>query len=115
VEPEKKGKIMTVNNIGVGNTQTPTDNRSNGTTSASATSVNSAPSQQTSGGGSDTVQISSQAVDLQALESHINQLPDVDATRVTEIRTLLANDQFEINSAQLAEKILGFEAKLADQ
>jgi len=101
---------MTVNNIGVGNTQTPTDNRSNGTTGSSATSVDSAASQQTSG--SDTVQISSQAVDLQALESHINQLPDVDATRVTEIRTLLANDQFEINSAQLAEKILGFEAGL---
>ena len=102
---------MTVNNIGVGSTQTPTDNRSNGTTGSSATSVNPATSQQ-SGGGSDTVQISSQAVDLQALESHINQLPDVDSTRVTEIRTLLANDQFEINSAQLAEKILGFEAEL---
>lgn len=104
---------MTVNNIGIGNTQTPTDNRSNGTTSSSASSVNTAPSQESSGGSSDTVQISSQAVDLQALESHINQLPDVDAAKVAEISALLANGQFEINPAQIAENIIALvEAEL---
>ena len=56
--------------------------------------------------------ISSQAVDLRGLEAHISQLPDVDTSRVTELRNQIANGQYQINFSQVAEKILGLEADL---
>ena len=109
---------MSVNTIGSNPTgskptQTTTDQRSQGATASGSTSVQSSTAQNTSVSNSgDTVQLSSAAVDLQALESHINGLPDVDRARVTEIRNQISNGQYSINPSRIAEKIIGFDAEL---
>lgn len=104
---------MTVSTIGSNATQTPTEQRSSGTGSVSPVSISHAGSQQSApSAGNDTVHISSQAVDLRGLEAHISQLPDVDTSRVTELRNQIANGQYQINFSQVADKILGLEADL---
>jgi len=103
---------MTVSTIGSNATPTPNENRTTGTSGASPVSISSASSQRASvSSSSDTVHISSQAIDLQGLEAHISQLPDVDKVRVTELRTQIANGQYQINPDRIADKILGFEAE----
>ena len=103
---------MTVSTIGSNATPTPSENRSAGTSSASPVSIGSASSQRASvSGSSDTVHISSQAIDLQGLEAHISQLPDVDKVWVAELRTQIATGQHQINPDRIADKILGFEAE----
>lgn len=62
--------------------------------------------------GGESVQISSSAIDLQALESRINELPEVDQARVTELRNQIANGSYEVDSQQVAAKILAFESEL---
>ena len=60
----------------------------------------------------DEVSISTQAGDLQALESRIRQLPEVNALRVTELREQISTGQYKVDSSRLADKILAFEQKL---
>jgi negative regulator of flagellin synthesis FlgM len=55
------------------------------------------------------VSISTQAADLQALETRIRELPEVNATRVTELRDKINSGQYNVDSARLADKILAFE------
>jgi negative regulator of flagellin synthesis FlgM len=105
---------MTVSTIGTTTTQTPTEHRSNGSTGTQPAAIGSANVQKGSvSGTSDTVHISSQAIDLQGLEAHINELPEVDAAKVADLRAQIANGQYEINSSKIADKILGFEAELS--
>lgn len=104
---------MTVSTIGNNAPQTPTEQRSSGIGSVSPVSTSSVGSRQSAPSASnDTVRISSQAADLKGLEAHISQLPDVDTSRVTELRNQIANGQYQINYNQVADKILGFEADL---
>lgn len=104
---------MTVSTIGNNATQTPTEQRSSGIGSVSPVSISDKEAQKSAlSAGNDTVHISSQAVDLRGLEAHISQLPDVDTSRVTELRNQIANGQYQINFSQVAEKILGLEADL---
>ncbi|MDT8428273.1 MAG: flagellar biosynthesis anti-sigma factor FlgM [Pseudomonadales bacterium] len=105
---------MSINTIGNNPAQTATERNSSAQSAAPANqgkaeATGTTPSSATSG---DTVHISSKAVDLQALEARINELPEVDRARVTELRNQIANGQFEINSSRVAEKILGFDAAL---
>jgi negative regulator of flagellin synthesis FlgM len=105
---------MTVSTIGTTTTQTPTDRRSSVGTGTQPVAIGSANAQKGSvSGTSDTVHISSQAIDLQGLEAHINELPEVDAAKVADLRAQIANGQYEINSSKIADKILGFEAELS--
>lgn len=103
---------MSINSIG-GNS-TPTDQRSGATQGVERNEPRADGKQQPTAAGesNDTVQISSQAVDLQALEKQINDLPDVDSTRVSELRDQIANGEFEIDGARVADKILSFESQL---
>lgn len=105
---------MTVSTIGSNTTQTPTEHRSKSSTGIEPVAIGSASAQKSSVSGSnDTVHISSQAIDLQGLEAHINELPEVDSARVADLRAQIANGQYEINSSQIADRILGFEAELS--
>ena len=104
---------MTVSTIGSNATQTPTEQRANGTGSVSPVSISDVGAQKSEqSAGNDTVHISSQAIDLRGLEAHISQLPDADKSRVTELRNQIANGQYQINFDKVAEKILGLEAEL---
>lgn len=106
----------------ISNSTSATDSRStvrtsSGQTSAAGTSAGnkaSASGQQagTSQARVDEVSISTQAGDLQALESRIRQLPEVNAVRVTELREQISAGKYTVDSARVADKILAFEQKL---
>ena len=103
---------MTVSTIGSNATQTPTEQRTSGTGSVSPVSISDAGAQKSGkSAGNDTVHISSQAIDLRGLEAHISQLPDVDTSRVTQLRNQIAKGPYQINIDPDAGKILGLEAK----
>jgi len=104
---------MTVSTIGSNATQTATDKRSNGASGVTPVSIGSVATQKSARpASSDTVHISSQAIDLRGLEAQIQQLPDVDKVRVTELRNQIANGQYQFNYDRIAERILGFESEL---
>ena len=65
-----------------------------------------------SAGGSDQLQLSNQAAQLQALEAQIANLPIVDTQRVQDVQRTLATGSFQIEPAQVADKLLTFEVGL---
>jgi negative regulator of flagellin synthesis FlgM len=62
--------------------------------------------------GSDQLQLSGKAAQLQALEAEIANLPVVDTQRVQDVQRTLATGNFEIVPARVAAKLLTFESGL---
>lgn len=62
--------------------------------------------------GSDQLKLSDQVAQLQALEAQIANLPIVDTHRVHDVQRTLATGSFQIHPAQVADKLLTFEAGL---
>lgn len=62
--------------------------------------------------GGDQLHVSNQASQLQALEAEIANLPVVDTQRVQDVQRTLATGSFQIEPAQVADKLLSFEAGL---
>jgi negative regulator of flagellin synthesis FlgM len=62
----------------------------------------------------DQVNLSNQAAQLQTLEAEIANLPVVDTQRVQDVQRTLATGSFQIEPAQVADKLLSFEAGLAE-
>ena len=62
--------------------------------------------------GGDQLQLSNQAAQLQALEAEIANLPIVDTQRVQDVQRTLTTGSFQIEPAQVADKLLTFEAGL---
>ncbi|GAA5316147.1 MAG: flagellar biosynthesis anti-sigma factor FlgM [Candidatus Pelagadaptatus aseana] len=52
------------------------------------------------------VSLSSEAHTLNRLEAQINASPDIDASRVAQIKQAIADGTFEINAERIAEKML---------
>jgi negative regulator of flagellin synthesis FlgM len=90
-----------------------------GTSETSATGrAKHAPSSTASSGArggsrADTFSLTNRASQLQQLEAQIANLPVVDTQRVTEVQHALATGTLEIRPAEIAEKLLNFEAGLA--
>lgn len=61
---------------------------------------------------SDTVQFTQSAQQLQQLEGKINSLPIQDNFRIDQVRFELDQGIYEVNSENVAEKLLQFEASL---
>jgi negative regulator of flagellin synthesis FlgM len=109
----REGSIVEVNKIGPNPTHTPPDNRNaknsvvSSLTGQRRTVANSqtAPTR-------DTVALSTEAVDINALESRIKQLPDIDTARVVELHNRIMAGEYEIDSERLAGKILDLESTL---
>ncbi len=55
---------------------------------------------------SDTVQLSAQALELSRIQQDLKSLPEVDESRVAEIRERIASGQYAIDTDQIAAKIL---------
>lgn len=72
------------------------------------------PADAASANAQDAVSISDRASDLQALESQVKSLPDVDMNKVEAIRSRIDNGDYQIDSARLADKMLSFEQQLGD-
>jgi negative regulator of flagellin synthesis FlgM len=65
--------------------------------------------------GADTFSMTNKAAQLQHLETQIANLPVVNTQRVTEVQHALATNTMEINPAQVADKMLTFEAGLGPE
>ncbi|MGM0633659.1 MAG: flagellar biosynthesis anti-sigma factor FlgM [Pseudomonadota bacterium] len=102
---------MSINTIG-GNA-TPSDPRSSGAQSGGNRTDNNGPDNRPAGNSSaDTVNISTSAGDLQAMEARLAELPEVDRGRVTELRSQIASGEYQIDSQQVADRLLAFESDL---
>lgn len=62
----------------------------------------------------DAVSISDRASDLQALETQVKALPEVDMAKVEAIRNRIDNGDYQIDSTRLADKMLSFEQQLGE-
>lgn len=57
----------------------------------------------------DSVNLSSNAHALKALEEKIQKLPDVNEKRVAEIKAALASGRYQVDDLVVADKLLGFD------
>ncbi len=102
-----------MNKIGPNTSQTLTDNRSAKASvvtqfKGDRRSVSDAGAPKTSA----TVALSSQAIDMSALETRIKQLPDLDAARVVELHSRIVAGEYKVDSASIAEKMLSLETSI---
>lgn len=77
------------------------------TSSGSGTTTRSAPAS------TETVSLTEDAALLQALDEQIAATPAVNAARVEEVRTALANGEYRIDAERVAEKLLAAEGGIA--
>lgn len=106
--------IPTISNSTTASDSRSTVRSSSGQTSATGAGASNRASSQQSGTPQtsvDAVSISTQAVDLQALEASIRQLPEVNGARVVELRDQINAGQYNVDSQRVADKILAFEQK----
>lgn len=89
-----------------------TDNRK---TEGQAAKDTASSSSKLSGGSGDKLSLTSEATQLKALEDQIAELPVVDTQRVTAVQRSLATGSFQIDPAQVADKMLRFEAAMSGQ
>ena len=61
---------------------------------------------------SDTAAPSTQAIDLSALESKINLLPEIDTAKVVDIHNRIMAGEYEIDADRLAGKLKDLESSL---
>lgn len=59
--------------------------------------------------GTDSINLSTQAQALKALESKLQKLPDVNEKRVAEIKAALASGEYSVDDLVVADKLLGFD------
>ncbi len=102
-----------MNKIGPSTTQTAPENKNSKAAvvtqfNSNRRSVPEASTQKSSA----TVALSNQAVDLSALESRIQQLPDIDSARVVELHNRIISGEDKIDSASIASKMLSIESDL---
>jgi len=60
----------------------------------------------------DTLSITKTATQLQSIEREISEIPVIDMERVETMQQLLSSGEYEIDTTQLADKLLSFEMKL---
>lgn len=63
----------------------------------------------------DKVSLTGETEHLRQLEQQISSLPVVNTQRVEQVQHALASGSFQIDPAQVADKLLSFEAGLSDQ
>mgnify|MGYP001077116698 CR=1 FL=1 len=102
-----------MNYISPNSSHTPADNRNQKTSVVSSI----VPDRKSAGPkqlakSADTVALSSQAIDMSALETNIKQLPEVDTARVVELHNRIIAGDYEIDAASVAEKLLNLESTL---
>ncbi len=66
----------------------------------------------TTSSGGDQLKLSDQAAQLKAMEAEIANLPVVDTQRVQDVQRTLATSSLQVEPAQVAHKLLTFEAGL---
>lgn len=62
----------------------------------------------------DTVELTSSAKLLERLDKTLSSLPVVDSQRVEDVKTAIANGQYEIDADAIADAMIRFEQSLGD-
>jgi negative regulator of flagellin synthesis FlgM len=57
----------------------------------------------------DSVNLSSQAQGMKAMEQKLQKLPDVNEKKVAEIKAALASGEYSVDDLVVADKLLGFD------
>ena len=83
----------------------PADSRAN----TPANQPQSEPSQNVNSGGQDTVELSAQAKALADAEAKLSSQQDVDTQRVNNIRQAIADGNFQIDPAKVADNLLNID------
>jgi negative regulator of flagellin synthesis FlgM len=63
----------------------------------------------------DSVNLSSNAVALKALEEKIQRLPEINEKRVAEIKAALASGSYKVDDLVVADKLLGIDELFGDE
>ncbi len=82
---------------------------------ADKTATSPSPTGGTSASGTDKLSLTSTAQQLQTLEDQITALPVVDTQRVQEVQRSLATGSYQIDPAQVADKMLQFESTIGGE
>lgn len=69
----------------------------------------------TSASGQDSVSISAQSSQLQALESSLKDAPEIDSQKIEAIRKAISEGNFSISSGRVAEKMMAFSREMMAQ
>jgi len=109
----RKGSIVEVKKIDPNSTRTPPENRKakKSVVSSFSRKLRSAKSNQAATS-KDTAVLNSQAVDMGALKSRIEQAPNIDAARIVELHNRIIANEYEIDSERLASEIIDLESAL---
>jgi len=62
----------------------------------------------------DQLDLTAKAQSLKALEEQIQQAPETDNQRITELKQALKDGTYEINPSRIAEKLLALDGKLPE-
>jgi negative regulator of flagellin synthesis FlgM len=81
-------------------------------TSTNETQPRAGSGTRTASSGADQLKLSDQAAQLKAMEAEIANLPVVDTQRVQDVQRTLATSSLQVEPAQVAHKLLTFEAGL---
>jgi len=60
----------------------------------------------------DSIQLSTEAQNLQRIEQQILEIPEIDMTRVNTFKDRIEQGQYEVNANTLADKMMAFEENL---
>lgn len=60
----------------------------------------------------DLLNLTGRAQELQSLQQELAKSPEFDSAKVSELKSVIANGQYEINAERIAEKLLAVESKL---
>ena len=100
-------RVATLVTTGKGQS-TPVENQENGKSAPSPTNSGAA------GSTTDSVSLTGEARQLQALETRIASEPVVDTQRVQAVRSAVENGTFTINPERIADKMISLEQALTD-
>jgi len=81
-------------------------------TSTNDTQPRAGSGAKTASSGTDQLKLSNQAAQLKAMEAEIANLPVVNTQRVQDVQRTLATSTLQVEPAQVAHKLLTFEAGL---
>lgn len=103
---------MAININGPSNTQVNAEKTQKNNASNAPASQKSGNGTETANKSDDVVELSDRARVLKAVESRVNQMPDIDQDKVDRIRNAISNGEYKIDYDKLAAAFRRFETGL---
>lgn len=84
-------------------------------TKVSTGQASARPRPQSGESGSKDVSLSEKSTQLQALESSMKDVPDIDSSKIEAIRQAISDGSFSISSGRVAEKMMAYTREMMAQ